>query len=349
MSKQTKENEEVDLGALFVVIGNGFAKLGNAITSILKGAFHLLIQLLLFLKKNVIKLAVATLVGAVFGLVLEFTSETKYEANLYVKPNFSSARQLYNNVQFYNDLVKQKNIEQITSIFNITQEEAKSLKKFEIQPVINENDILTSYDDLTQSIDTSTVRSYSYEKFKNAFTKYDFKVHEITVSATKDNIFSKLDEAIISSIINNGYFKTLKQINRDNLLRTDSLLRKNLVQADSLHYVYKQVLVAQAKKANPGTSINLSGKEESSANKEQSLFVTKQRLNNDLVKVNEDLSEKSEVINIVSNFQPIGHKVKEIEKNKGFQLGVVGFGVMILILIFLQLNAYLESYSKSKS
>lgn len=343
-----KENEEVDLGSLFIIIGKGFTKLGNSILGIFKGIFNFFIEILLFLKLNVIKLSIATFVGALLGVFMEFNSETTYEANLHVKPNFSSSRQLYNNIQFYNDLVKQKNIEQIKSIFKISDTEAKSFKKFEITPIINENDILTSYDELTQSIDTSTVKSYSYLKFKNAFTKFDYKVHKITVNSTRDNIFSKLDEVIIGSIVNNNYFKNLKKINKNNLLRTDSLLRKNLKQADSLHHIYKQVLIEQAKKPNSSTSINMEGNNPGSKNKEQELFNAKIRLNNDLVKVNKDLSEKSEIINIVSNFQPIGHEIKEIEKNKAFQFGLVGLSLMILLLLLLKLNSYLESYRKSK-
>ncbi len=346
MSKQVKDNEEVDLGSLFVIIGRAFTKLGNFISGVFKGIFQFLIEVLLFLKNNSIKLGVATLIGVLLGVFMEFNSETTYEANLYVKPNFSSSRQLYNNIKFYNDLVRQENSEEIKRIFSISDEEAKSLKRFDITPIINENDILTSYDDLTQSIDTSTVKSYSYLKFKNAFTQFDYKVHQITVSATKNDVFSKLDETIIGSIVNNNYFKNLKRTNKDNLLRTDSLLRKNLKQADSLHEIYKQVLIEQAKKPNSSTSINMDGNNSASINKEQELFNTKVRLNDDLVEVNKNLSEKSEVINIVSNFQPIGHKVKAIQKNKAFQFGLFGFLIMIVTLLLLKLNAFLEDYQE---
>ncbi|CAL2080270.1 conserved hypothetical protein [Tenacibaculum sp. 190524A05c] len=348
MSKQVKDNEEVDLGSLFVIIGKAFTRIGNFISGIFIGIFRFLIEVLLFLKLNSIKLGIATLIGVLLGVFMEFNSETTYEANLYVKPNFSSSRQLYNNIKFYNDLVKQENSEEIKRIFSISDEEAKSLKRFDITPIINENDILTSYDDLTQSIDTSTVKSYSYLKFKNAFTQFDYKVHQITVSATKNDVFSKLDETIIGSIVNNNYFKNLKRTNKDNLLRTDSLLRTNLKQADSLHEIYKQVLIEQAKKPNSSTSINMDGNNSASINKEQELFNTKVRLNDDLVEVNKNLSEKSEVINIVSNFQPIGHKVKAIQKNKAFQFGLLGFSLMILVLLLLKLNSYLDSYKNTK-
>ena len=347
MSKQVKENEEVDLGSLFVIIGKAFSNLLNFITGVFKGLFHFLIEALVFIKANIIKLAIASLIGGVFGFFLEYKSGKKYEANLYVKPNFGSSRQLYNNIKFYDDLVKQKNHKDLSQIFNISPEEAESLKRFVIRPVINENDILTSFDELMQSIDTATVKSYSYTKFKETFTEVDYKIHEISVTSSLDNVFQKLSNPIISSIINNDYFKKLKINKRDNLQRTDDLLRKNLQQTDSLHNLYKKVLLEEAKKSNAGTTIDLA-QNNTTTDKELKLFETNLLLNDKLVEVNNDLSEKSEVINIVSNFQPIGHKVREIEKNKGFQFALVGFGLMIIGLLLIKLNAYLESYKVKK-
>jgi len=345
MSHQKNENEEVDLGSLFVIIGQGFTKLFNFIGRIFKGIFNFIIEILLFLRANLIKLGIATLIGVAIGVLVEHKSGDRFEGTLHVKPNFNSSRQLYNNIQFYNDLVKQKNSLLLSHIFTINPNEAKSLKGFKIKPVINENDILTSYDELIQAIDTSTVKSYSYEKFKDAFTKFDYKVHEISVTSSTNDVFAKLSNAIIASIVNNDYFKNLKRINKQNLLRTDSLLRKNLKKADSLHFIYKKVLLEEAKNANAGTRIDLGGHRQPS-NKELQLFETDLELNKSLVEINEDLSQKSEIINIVSNFQPVGHKVKEIEKNKAFQFGVLGFVAMVLFLLLIQLNQFLTSYKK---
>lgn len=342
-----KENEEVDLGSLFIIIGKGFSKLFSFIGSIFKAIFSFLIEILLFFKENIVKLGIACLIGVGVGLLLEKTSGDKYEGNLYVKPNFGSTRELYNSIKFYNDLVKQKKSTHLIEIFNISPEEAESLKSFKINPVINENDILTSFDELIQVIDTSTVKSYSYEKFKNAFTKFDYKVHEISVVSNRNNFFAKLSEPIISSIINNSYFKNLKKINKQNLLRTDSLLRKNLQKADSLHHIYKKVLLEEAKKTSLGTNIDL-GQRTNNSNKELKLFDTDIKINKSLIEINDDLSEKSEVINIISDFQPIGHEIKEIEKNKAFQFGLVGLAVMIIGLLLLKLNSYLEAYKDNK-
>lgn len=340
---QSKE-EEIELGSLFIIIGKGFSNLFRFIGKILKEIFHFFILILLFIKGNFIKLVIATVIGAVAGLFLEFKKEATYGADLQVQPNFKSSRQLYNNVNYYNDLVKQKDTASLAKVFKISETEAATLKNFEIYPIKNGNDLLTSYDDLILSVDTLTAKSYSFVNFKNTFTDFDYKIHNIHVIATKNNVFSKLDEVIISSIVDNKFFNKVKKLTNENLNRTDSLLRENLSQIDSLRRVYMTVLIEESKKQNSGTNIDLGGVNKTT--KELELFETNRKINKDLRDIVEDKSEKSEVLNVISNFQPTGYEIKGIDKNYGF-LGVgLALTLMILFLLFKQLNNYLNNYTK---
>lgn len=345
MSNDKNNNEEeIDLGSLFIIIGKGFSKLFRFIGNFFYKLFGLLVQFLLFLKSNLLKIGIGALVGAIVGFTLEIRNEPQYLGNLQVQPNFESTRQLYNNINYYNDLVKQEQFGLIAATFNINPEEAESLKKFEIVPVVNENDILTSYDELILSVDTLTVKSYSFQQFKDMFTDYDYKIHDINVQATKNNVFSKLDQTIIESITDNKYFENLKKINNENLSTTEKLIRKNLSQVDSLHNLYKKVLLEEAQKTSSGTNIDL-GKSVANS-KELELFKTNRELNRDLKEVSENLTEKSEIINVISNFQPIGHEIKEIKKNKGFQFAVLGIVLVLLLIILIELNSFLDNYKK---
>jgi len=338
--KQTEE--EVDLGSLFIIIGKGLSNFFNFLGNIFKGIYHLFIVLLLFIKSHFIKFVIATIVGGATGSFLEFKKEDTFGSDMLVQPNFESARQLYNNINYYNDLVKQKDTASLIKTFNLNPEEAGELKNFRITAVVNENDILELYDDLILSVDTLTAKSYSFDQFKRVFTEYDYKVHQIHVEATDKNVFSKLDEAIISAVIENQYFDRLKKLTNENLFRTDSLLRMNLDQVDSLRKVYMTVLIKEAEKDNKGTSIDLGGNKKTT--KELELFQTNRRINSDLKEISEEISEKSEVVNVISNFQPIGYEIKEIQRNFIF-LGAIGFNILLLFFILLrELNSYLEKY-----
>lgn len=343
-TNQPNNEEEVDLGSLFVIIGKGFSRFFNFIGSIFKGIFHAFISILLFLKKNIIKIGIATIIGGVLGVFLEVKKDKTYGSDLLVKPNFKSTMQLYNNIHFYNDLVKQKDTAGIQKTFKLDKETAASLKKFTIEPVINENDIINSYNDFILDVDTTTVKSYDFEDFKASFTHLDYKIHKINVISEKNDVFDKLDDVILSSVIKNKYFNRVKELTNENLNRTDSLLRSNLGQIDSLRIVYMKVMLEEAKKQNSGTSIDLGG--EKRTTKELELFETNRKINKDLEDIVQDKSEKYEVINVISNFQPIGYEIKGISKNYGFQLALLGALSVIFVLLIIQLNTYLNNYKK---
>ena len=343
-TNQNKKEEEVDLGSLFIIIGKGFSKFFNFIGSVFKEVFHFLITILIFLKKNSIKILVAGGIGLIVGLFLEVKKSTTYGSEMLVEPNFKSTRQLYNNVNYYNDLVKQEDIATIQKTFNLNKEIAEGLKKFTVEPIRLENDIIEAYDDLILALDTLTIKSYEYKDFKNSFTDFDYKVHKINVISKNNSAFKKIGDVIISSVVENKYFSRSKELLNENLNRTDSLYRQNLTQIDSIRKVYMQVMIEEAKKQSNGTNIDLGGQKRTT--KELELFDANRIINKDLKEITEDKSEKYEVINVISNFQPVGYEIKGIIKNYAFLLGVLGAGLMIIFLLLVQLNTYLNNYKK---
>lgn len=341
---KNNNEEEVDLGSLFVIIGKGFKNFFNFIGSIFKGIFHFLISVLLFFKIHFKKIIIAAVIGGVIGTFLESGAQDKYGSNLLVQPNFGSSLQLYKNINFFNDLVDQEKVLLLASIFNLDSTTAAGFTKFEITPVVNNNDIINAYDKFILTVDTLTVKSYDFEEFKMSFTDYDYRVHDVFVESLNDNVFDGLDEVIISSVIKNEYFNKIKKLTNENLFRTDSLLRENLVKVDSLRKMYMRVLLEESKKELSGTSIDLGGTKTSS--KEIELFRTDREINQDLGLIAESIGEKSEVINIISNFQSIGYEIKGITKNYIFILAGLSVFITLLVILFIDLNNYLSTYKK---
>jgi len=207
---KNKKEEEVDLGSLFTVIGNGFRNFFNFIASIFKGIFHKLILILIFFKLHFVKFTIAVLLGGIVGFFLEKNKEIKFSSNLIVKPNFESTQLLYENINYYNDLVKQQNTKHLASIFKIDSSRAASLRKFEITPLTNSNDIINAYDKFILDVDTLTVKSYDFQNFEASFTDYDYLVHNIEVKATVSDIFKELENTIINSIEKTLFLLKLK-------------------------------------------------------------------------------------------------------------------------------------------
>ena len=83
MSTDQKNNEEeVDLGSLFVIIGRGFSNLFNFIKGIFTGISHSVIKALVFLKKNFRPIGIAVIIGGVIGGVKEFHEEDLFYSQL---------------------------------------------------------------------------------------------------------------------------------------------------------------------------------------------------------------------------------------------------------------------------
>ena len=343
-TKKQNNDEEVDLGSLFTVIGKGFKNFFNFIGNIFKGIFHRLILILLFLKLHILKFSVAVLIGGIVGFFLESNKETKFSSNLIVKPNFESTQLLYENINYYNDLVKQQNTKHLASIFKIDTSKAAALRKFEITPLMNSNDIINAYDNFILEVDTLTVKSYDFDNFESSFTDFDYLVHNIEVQATVSDIFSELENTIINSIEKNTFFNKIKNLTKENLNTKDSILKANFIEVDSLRSVYMRAILEGAKNNSNGTNIELGSK--SNITKENDLFEIDRKIIYDLSQTYEDIATKSDVINIISNFKPEGSEIKGITKNLIFIMAVLGFLLTLFIILLFDLNKYLEDYKK---
>jgi hypothetical protein len=337
------QNDEVDLGNLFKIIGKGFKNLFNAIAWFLSWLFNLLVQLLIFFRNNLLKLGVSMIIGAVIGLFLDLNTPKPYYSNMVVEPNFKSTQQLYSHILFYHELVKQKETDQLASILSISPEEAKDLKGFYVEPIRNENEKYEFFISFIETKDTAIIKRIDLESFKKAFTDYDYRYHKITVKSNSNHIFEKLRDPIVSSIGNNAYFKNQKKINDENLLQNELVLKKSLLEVDSLRKIYNEVLLLEAKKAETGTSITLAEGAKKTA--ELELFSESLVLNKELIENNLERAETTEIINVVSDFTKSGSKEREWYKKYTFILGL-GFGVLMLLMILLKhLNSYLRKYN----
>ncbi len=345
MSTNQTNNEEVDLGNLFKVIGKGFQNLFNVIGQFFKALFHLFILALLFLRNNAIKLGIAMFIGAVIGLYLDFNKPKQYSSTMIVEPNFKSAQQLYKNIHFYHELVKQKDSSLLAQTFNIPINEASKLKGFYIEPIRNENEKYQFFDDFIQEVDTTTVKNINIKEFKKGFTDYNYSYHQIKVKSLSNTIFEKLSNPIISSIENNPYYKYQKKINDENLHQNEKVLVKSLQEVDTLRKIYNEVLITEANKDASSTNINLA--QGSRRTNEIQLFKESLDLNEELIDNNKEKAETTEILNVVSTFSKVGIKERSLRKKWAVILGL-GFGVAMLIFILaLQLNKYLVNYKKT--
>ncbi len=339
--------EEIDLGHIFILIGRGFSNLFNFIGSIFETIFTWFLSLLLFIRRNVKLLILGSLLGILLGGAYEFLLKTPtYESSMTVEPNFGSAVQLYKNIDFFQSLVKQKDAERLASSLNISKEEALNITLIQAKPYANKNQILLAYKNFISDLDSSTVKMIDYETFAKEQPVESFRYHIVNVQSKDKFVFNKLPIPIISSIIQNTYYDKVKSTSFSNLISKKNALTSSMSELDSLKALYKEVMLAESKKINSGTNIFMSSTNEN--DKEVVVFDKYMVMNDEMIRVNKQLTEENEVINIVSSFNPVGMRIRGWYRN-GIVLGfLAGLGLVLLFSCFKELNRLLSVYENNR-
>jgi len=340
-NQPTSQDEEIDLGKLFELIGRGFTKFFNFIVSIFKALFHVLIIMMLFFRKHAIVLALSVIIGGVIGYFAE-NGNKKYASSMVVNPNFKSTRQLYKNISYFNNLVKLQDTVQLAAVFNLKNSEAASLKSFKIEPLITNMDKLSAYDYFVKNTDTLTLKNVDFKSFIDKLTPFDYRNQIITVEAVDSKVFSKLENGILNSLRNNDYLVRLQQTKEENLNTEEQLVKVNLQQVDSLRKVYAKVMIKEAEKPFSGTNIDMAtGKQKT--NKELELFNIQNEIKNQFTKINNEKTDSKDIINVISDFSKVGTKESIIYRKPG-EYAYILFGLTLFVLLGLELNKFLKKY-----
>jgi hypothetical protein len=343
---QPQQSEEVDLGQLFKLIGNAFDRFFKFIGGIFKGIFGIVILFLLFVQKHLIKLAIVAIIGLAVGFYLDSTIQPRYVSTMVVEPNFNSVQQLYNNIDFYNELAQAEDSIALADALGITKTEATTIKRFKVESYSDENQKILLFDKFVRSLDTTTQKTINMQAYLKNFNSLDARFHTVSIVATDNTIAKKIQPILINSISRNEYFKLQKETNDGNIELQDQLYMKQIAEIDSLQLLYKKVMLEESKRAIQGTSINL-GENGSKEIRELALINKIEELKAGLVELNEERANKSSIINVISDFPNRGVKQKGILKTYKILLPLCLVAIVLLGYSLLSLNTYLKNYKNN--
>lgn len=346
--KNTTNQEEVDLGQLFKLIGNGFKNMFNGIATFFKTIFHYIILTLIFLKKHALILGAAAIIGGGIGLLLSIKFDKIFESKTILDTNFGSGHQLYKQTDFLNSLIKNEDLKKISTTLKITDQEAASLNKFFVEPYDKEKNLLLDYDKFMQNTDTIYTKGYTIDMFKKRYNDPDYKLQIITVKGSDKNVFIKLNNVINDLIINDFYTKKLT-LKTEELIQHKKVLTKELADIDSLRIRYKKVALLNAnRKENTGTNINLLEKQMSSNdNKDIALFKQSNKILQQIKNVNNDIIKKGYIIQQITKFD-IGEEPNKILDKKWLKFAIIGFILALVGIFIIWLNTFLNNYQQNK-
>lgn len=300
-------SEEVDLGQLFKMIGNGFRRLFQFICSIFKQLFLAFVWFVFFLKKHAIILLIAAAVGLALGLVLNKTSPPIYKSSISVKQNYPTGENLYGSIEYYNGLLKDRDYEVLGRVLGIGEDVSNEIVGFSIEPIITDNDRVVMFDQYITELDSLAASKVEYEAFIDNIEDYKHRNQQISIKSTTRANFKAVFTNIVDNINSNSFFKNEQAKDIFELEQSKAAIEQALVQSDSLQRTYKRVLEQQTDaKSGAEIGITFEGDNDIDKTREYDLYLNDIRLRKELVDINRRLNDIENIVDAISSKQESG-------------------------------------------
>lgn len=343
-------SEEVDLGQLFKIIGNGFRSLFQFIGSIFKQLFLAFVWLVFFLKKRAIILLIAAAVGLALGLVLNKTSLPIYKSSISVKQNYPTGQNLYGSIEYYNGLLKDRDYEVLGRVLGIGEDVSNEIIEFSIEPIITDNDRVVMFDQYITELDSLAASKVEYEDFIDNIEDYKHRNQQISIKSTTRVNFKSVFANIVDNINSNSFFKNEQAKDIFELEESKAAIEKALVQSDSLQRTYKRVLEQQMDaKSGAEIGITFEGDNDIDKTREYDLYLNDIELRKELVDINRRLNDIENIVDAISSKQESGF-VDNTKEMLGMKLSsrnyypALFFILAFVVLLGMEFFKFIEKY-----
>ena len=346
-----QQSEEVDLGQLFKLFGKAFDRLFKFIRSIFIGVYKVILFFLIHVYRRFNWYAGAIVLGLDLGFIIDMSFDKPYGGNLYIETNFNSARQVYENISQFDQLsYKDKDSTELARRLDISANEASKIERFYIEPDLDENDIAEMYSNFYSRLDSISRLEMSYDLYKESLTPYNFKIHRITVASTDKNIYKRIENSFIEQLAENEYLSDVVEVNKQNLLKEDDALLKQIVKTDSLVDEYLKIRINESQKElipGGGTNLYMGDAESSNLIVDESKIIEK-RLQLEAARrdVNRNLVVQKRAVNVLANFPESGYDMREWYCKMKFAFPLILVILTLLIFGLIGLRNFLETQSK---
>lgn len=351
MSKETtphtNQNEEIDLGQLFKIIGKGFQNLFDFISSIFGTLFKILILVLLHFYKQFKWYALVVFLGLILGYFLDKNAVTQYGANMFIETNFNSARQVYEVINEFNQLAsKDRDFVELARRLNISPSQASSIEAFSITADIDDNKLMEMFVDYKYKLDSIAREEADFETYKEAQPDYKYNTHRIEVVSTDKYIFNKINKGLFSELINNEYINTVKETALANIDRREKNIDLEIKSLDSLVKTYLEIRKTESEKtftSTQGNNFYLSGAEKSELIKDETALVSRiYELQNEKRDLAMQRVTSGQQINVISEFPNSGYNILVWYEYKVVLLPALALLIMLISFSLFNLGKFLK-------
>ena len=345
-TNSTPQNDEVDLGQLFKIIGQLFKSLFNFFKSILNDLFRVAIYSLKPFVKNIKMVSAILIIAAIVGFFLEKHSKTIYTSDMLVRPYFDSKYQLANNIDYFNTLVDEGNISELSRVFEIDSSESASLLGFEIEiGPQTKNDIIKEYDGFLKTIDSTLATTITYDDFMENRDILNGSTFRITAESSTSDVFGKLEKGF-SKTFENNYSKKNKTLRDSSIVIEKKKLLRDLKRVDSIQKIYLEVIKTESEKESVILSNgDMTVSQEETSTREYELLQEEMKIRNELTALDEKQINESDFYDVLSSFEDTGGiKKVSIYLRYPILFPLIAFGLMILTFVVYKTFYFIKEY-----
>ncbi len=306
-----KSTEEVTITPVIRDIEKLINKLVYLLFSLFGGIVKGVQSFFLYALRKYKLIIVLAIVGFGFGLASFMVVPTKYASNLVLQLNIDARAQLFSDIVYFNSLVQRQKTDKLMELFNLSEEEAKSITKFEIRPFSTVTERIEYVDRVYRNLDTSYQKLINLEEIVDENDYSYSNKFLIVIISTDEFIFEKMEEPLLAFLERVPELNKMRQESLAILMMKKEKLEKEIAGLDTLKKISNNVLIEQAKsksRSNSGTSINLGQSSESNLVNPLEIFSKVAEYNNQVINIQQQLDSFSHCYKVFSHINPVGFK-----------------------------------------
>lgn len=303
--------EEVTVTPVIRDIERLINKLISSIWYLTRGMASGLVLLLKFNIKHLKLILPIVIVAMIIGFAsVNFIPRT-YSSNLLLRLNVESEGQLYSDVGYFNSLVQEEKLEELAKLFQISEEDASSLKNFEIKPHSSYREKLDIINNIYRELDSATYQHIDFDLLLEGGFSAVSSRFMIEVESTDQKIFSKLESSLLAYLERVPELQKMKQDEVSRLFYEKEILIEEMNRLDTLKKVYNQALLEKAKSdkgASAGTTVMLGQQKEGSSLNPLDIYNKYLYYSKEVSRIDQMMSELDNVYDVHAHFSDFGAK-----------------------------------------
>jgi hypothetical protein len=331
MSDKTPRNEEIELGQFLAFLKQLFGSGAQGLKNSAFGFLKILMFLIISLKRNWKILGLFGIAGIIAAFSVLFFGGRTYYSSMVIRPNFGSSEMIYDQVNYYNDLIKQKDTATLNNIFN--PDLVKHLQKIEVQPIVSQKEKQKIYNDYLAKVDTALTKSYfSYDEYIDRLDDWGYYKHEIIVSADSSINFTEFEGPILAPLMKSEYLISQYEIRNRIAVDQIGVLEEIFENLDSLTKIKRSSYLLPQGPANGETTKVYLSEEDDKKNDEEWIYERMMSTRNTLSEVSYELVENNKIVKIITRFKSRGVKESRVLPFLELFFGMLGLGAFIILL-----------------